>query len=201
MVRGDIWQEVALMSISKEGGSEVNFHSITDTMNFEFGEKDVSGKAMLNGGRVMLWSPEEDTKFTFECYPSGIGTYSGTEALGVLDMKYQKSATENPQQVFSSIQRDKHRITVMWAEDTTVTTATGASGAGKEAARYSMTDVYITNVTPDYSEKHLKYIVTAKCGVRDRLANPNMMFESTTGAGTTQLAALAPYTSTVKFRA
>ena len=202
MVQRDSWQEIAMMSIQRQGdANEVNFAVITDNFNFEPGEYGVEGRALINGGRNMLRTPEEDGTFTFECYPLEVGTFAGTNALGVFDLKYGKAAAANPQIVTSKVNSEKFRISALWAEDvTSYISAAIATTAGKAAKRISVADVYITNVEPDFSEKDLKFTVSGKYGVRDRAGNANFLTESTTGAGSTQLAALNNYTTSVKFR-
>ena len=202
MVKRDSWQEVAMLSIQRQGDeNEINFAVITDTFSFEPGEYGVEGRALINGGRNMLRTPEEDGSFNFECYPLEVGTFAGTNALGVFDLKYGKAAAANPQIITSKLNSEKFRITALWAEDvTSYINAAVATTAGKSAMRISIADVYITNIEPDFSEKDLKFTVSGKYGVRDRFNNSNFLTESTTGEGTTQLAVLNNYTTTNKFR-
>jgi hypothetical protein len=71
----DAWMEQCLIGISQIGGQEVQFSSQTETADFDIGEKDLEGIAILNGGRVTKNVPEGDSSVTFEAYPleSGAG--------------------------------------------------------------------------------------------------------------------------------
>jgi len=71
----DAWMEECLIGISISGSEEVQFSSVTETADFDIGEKDIEGLALTNGGRVTKWSPEGDSTITFEAYPleSGAG--------------------------------------------------------------------------------------------------------------------------------
>ena len=73
----DAWMEECLVGISKISGEEVQFSSITETADFDIGEKDIEGLALLNGGRVTKWSPEGDSTVTFEAYPLEAGAGEG----------------------------------------------------------------------------------------------------------------------------
>lgn len=73
----DAWMETCLIGISKIGREEVQFASITETADFDIGEKDIEGLALVNGGRVTKWTPEGDTTITFEAYPLEAGAGEG----------------------------------------------------------------------------------------------------------------------------
>ncbi len=65
----DAWMEVCLIGVSKIGGSEMQFAALTETVDFDIGEKDIEGIPLTNGGRVTKWNPEGDSTITFEAYP------------------------------------------------------------------------------------------------------------------------------------
>ena len=73
----DAWMETCLIGISKIGGEEVQFASITETSDFDIGEKDIEGIPLANGGRVTKHVPEGDSTITFEAYPLEAGAGSG----------------------------------------------------------------------------------------------------------------------------
>lgn len=203
----NLWQEVCLVSISKQGGSDLNFDAITDEIDFGIAERQVESAKLLNGGRLMLWTPEEDTEISFECYPREVGFGGGNNINGVIEAKYETTTANDITTAISTLKREKFRLAFLWAEElvdgtaTPAATAVAATTAGKAAFRMVFADTYCTNIEPDYSEKHLKFNVTFKLGVRSQTADPNMLFESVDGteAGASLLA-LDSYTSTVKFR-
>ena len=73
----DAWMEECLIGIAKIGGEEVQFRSLMETVDFDIGEKDITGIALVNGGRVTKWTPEGDSSITFEAYPLESGAGKG----------------------------------------------------------------------------------------------------------------------------
>ncbi len=73
----DAWMEEALVGISIIGSEEVQFSSIVETADFDIGEKDIEGLALVNGGRVTKHIPEGDSSITFEVYPLKAGAGEG----------------------------------------------------------------------------------------------------------------------------
>ena len=73
----DAWMETALIGISIIGSEEVQFSSIVETADFDIGEKDIEGLALVNGGRVTKHTPEGDSSITFEVYPLQAGAGEG----------------------------------------------------------------------------------------------------------------------------
>ena len=73
----DAWMEECLVGISVIAGEEVQFASIAETVDFDIGEKDIEGLALVNGGRVTKHTPEGDSSITFEVYPLEAGAGEG----------------------------------------------------------------------------------------------------------------------------
>ena len=73
----DAWMEECLIGISVIAGEEVQFASISETADFDIGEKDIEGLALVNGGRVTKHTPEGDSSITFEVYPLEAGAGEG----------------------------------------------------------------------------------------------------------------------------
>ena len=55
----------------------MQFSSIVETADFDIGEKDIEGLALVNGGRVTKYIPEGDSSITFEVYPMEAGAGEG----------------------------------------------------------------------------------------------------------------------------
>ena len=43
----DAWMETCLIAISKIAGSDIAFHGVTETVDFDVGEKDIEAAALL----------------------------------------------------------------------------------------------------------------------------------------------------------
>lgn len=77
----DAWIETCLLEVAKISGEGVQFAAITETMDFDLGEKDIEGVPLVNGGRVTKWLPEGDRTITFEMYPLEAGAGEGVYDL------------------------------------------------------------------------------------------------------------------------
>ncbi len=73
----DAWMEKCLIGISVIAGEEVQFASVAETADFDIGEKDIEGLALVNGGRMTKHNPEGDSTITFEAYPLEAGGGDG----------------------------------------------------------------------------------------------------------------------------
>ena len=195
----DAWMETCLISISKIDGSDMTFHGITETVDFDLGEKDIEGIPILNGGRVTKFSPEGDSTITFEGYALQAGTDSGTVGKGFHDLMHEVDSTV-PIRVSNSRTRNKYRVLVMWTNDSTATTAHSATAENASAYRIGMADGYFASVKVSFTDQIVKITATFKCAAYDKSGNSNVMEESCAGADASDvLPAITSYTSSNKF--
>lgn len=195
----DAWQETCLIAISAEGGSDVQFAALTETIDFDRGDKDIEGVPLVNGGRVVKWNPEGDTTITFEAYPLEAGTDTGSEGKGFYDLMNTQDATV-PIRVLNDHTRTRYRILCLWTNDTTVTTAQSATTDTFSALRLGFADVYFTSVKPSFTDGILKYTIMAKLAPYNKAADANLLEESAAGTTVTDiLPAIASYTTSAKF--
>ena len=195
----DAWMETCLIAVSIASGSDVQFAGVTETVEFDIGEKDIEGIPLVNGGRMTKWTPEGDSSITFEAYPLLAGTQTGTVGLGFYDLLHSQDATI-PVRVTNDRERDKYRVLVLWTNDPTPTTAQAVTNANYSAFRIGMADGHFTSVKPSFTDGILKFTVTFKCTAFDKSGNGNVMMESCAGAsGSDILPAIATYTSSAKF--
>lgn len=195
----DSWMETCLIGISKAGGSDIQFAALTETVDFDIGEKDIEGIPLVNGGRVTKWSPEGDSTITFEAYPLEAGTDTGTTAKGFFDLMHSVDASV-PIRIVNDRNRDQYRVLVIWTNDSTVTTAQSITTNTYSALRIGMADGHFTSVKPSFTDGILKFTVMFKTAAFDKAAAANVMMESC--AGTTAgdiLPAIAAYTTSNKF--
>ncbi len=195
----DAWMETCLIAISLQGGSDIQFAGITETLDFDIGEKDIEGIPLVNGGRVTKWTPEGDSSITFEAYPLQAGTDTDASGLGFYDLMHSVDASV-PIRVTNDRDRDKYRVLVMWTNDPTPTTAQAVTNANFSALRIGMADGHFTSVKPSFTDGMLKFTVTFKVAAFDKSAGGNVMMESCAGStGADILPAVASYTSSAKF--
>lgn len=198
----DAWMETCLIAISKVGGSDVQFASLTETVDFDIGDKDIEGLPLLNGGRLTKFSPEADSTITFEAYPLQAGTSSGTVGTGFFDLMHTQDidTTDGGIRILNDNNRDKYRVLVMWTNDSTVTAAESITTDTHSALRIGMADGYFTSVKPSFTDGIQKWTVTFKVTAKDKAAGSNVMVESCAGVETTDiLPVIAPYTTSNKF--
>lgn len=196
----DAWMEKCIISISRLSGSDVQFAGLTETVDFDIGDKDIEGVPLVNGGRVTKWSPEADSTITFEAYPLQAATISGTTAQGFFDLMHDDTDSTVPLRVTNSHTRDKYRVLVVWTNDSSITTAHVATTDTYSALRIGMADGHFTSVKPSFTDGILKYTVMFKCAPYDKSANSNIMVESCAGTTASDvLSGVAAYTSSNKF--
>jgi hypothetical protein len=195
----DAWMEECLIAISKIGGSDIQFAGLTETVDFDIGEKDIEGLALVNGGRVTKWVPEGDSSVTFEAYPLEAGTDTGTTGKGFFDLLHSVDASV-PIRITNSRNRDKYRLLVLWTNDPTPTTAQASTANTYSAFRIGMADGYFTSVKPSFTDGILKFTVKYKVTAFDKSAEGNVMMESCAGASESDvLPTVAAYTTSNKF--
>ena len=197
----DAWMETCLIAVSIAAGSDVQFAGLTETVDFDIGEKDIEGIPLVNGGRVTKFTPEGDSSITFEAYPLQAGTDTGTTGLGFFDLMHSQDASV-PIRVTNDRARAKYRVLVLWTNDPTPTTAQATTANTYSALRIGMADGHFTSVKPSFTDGVLKYTVTFKTAAFDKSGTGNVMMESCAGASESDiLPDITSYTSTAKFDA
>jgi len=194
----DIWSETALVDIAAQGGGEVAFGTITETVDIDIGDKDFDVIATIAGGRLVKFNPQEPTTLTLEAYPLDAGTDTGSTGKGFFDLMNTADSSQ-PVQVPLDRTRTKYRMCVLWTD------ATGISATGQIVAptnqglRVIAADGYFTSVKPSFTDGQLKFTVKYKVPPFDKSGSANVQIESISGSATATLTAVASYTSSVKF--
>lgn len=198
MANVDMWSETALIAISAAGGSEVQFMTITETLDIDIGDKDFDIVATLAGGRLVKFNPQVETTITFEAYPVEAGTDTGSTGKGFFDLLNTADSSQ-PMSVLVDRTRSKHRVIITWTDDTTVTTAEGLIALANTASgmRVVAADGYFTSAKPSFTDGQLKWTVIFKVPAFDKNALANVKVESTDG--TADMIAVPSYTSSTKF--
>ena len=199
----DAWMETCYISVSKIGGVEYLMQAITETVDFDIGDKDVEGMAILNGGRVTKFNPQGDSTITFEAYPIEAGTSAATTGAGTgfFDLMNEADTTV-PIRVPVSRKRNKYRVLVLWTNDPAI--ATSGAAYNVVAATYSglrvgMADGYFTSVKPSFTDGILKFTCVFKVTAFDKAGTACVMMESCAGTTSDSIPAIAAYTTTYKF--
>jgi hypothetical protein len=196
----DAWMETCLIAISKvAGGSDLAFAGLTETVDFDLGEKDIEGIPLVNGGRVTKFSPEGDKEITFEAYPIQAGTDTGAIGKGFYDLMHTVDPSV-PIRIVNDRNRDMYRILVLWTNDSTATTAQSATAANYWGLRIGLADGYFTSVKPSFTDGVLKFTVKYKCAAFDKAGAGCCLMESAAGSVAGDiLPVIAAYTTANKF--
>jgi len=192
----DAWLETALVAISAQGGSNVQFASLTETIDIDTGEKQFDVITNVGGGRIAKWTPETETTITLEAYPLEAGTDTGTTGKGFFDLLHSAD-TSQPVTISNTRTRSKYRIAILWTTDTSATDATAAISSPYLALRFVAADGYFVSVKPSFTDGILKFTIVYKVPPFDKSGNSNIKMESVDGTAT--LSALASYTSSDKW--
>lgn len=188
----DTWSETAYVAITEIDGTDIEFATITETVDLDIGDKDFDVINTLKGGRLVKFNPQEPSTITLEAYPVEAGTGSGTEGKGFEDLIHTGD-TSQPISVDFDRNRTKVRCVVLWTDDTTVTNATDAPTSGSEAMRFVLKNGYVTSAKPSFTDGVLKYTVNMKFPAFNKAGDANGTIESTDG--TEDLTAVSAYTS------
>jgi hypothetical protein len=195
----DAWMETCFISISAIGASDVLFHGLVslETLDFEIGEKDFESQPLVNGGRLKKWTPEGDTTVSFKAYPLAVSTDTGTTGKGFFDLLHPNADTTQPIAMVNSRSRTKYRVLFLWTNDPACVNAHQTTAANYPALRLGFADGYFVSVRPSFSDGVLVFDVKYKTSAYDKAGAANLSFMSTDG--TSQLAAVAAYTTSNKF--
>lgn len=183
MALPDTWSETALVDITKSGGNDIKFYTITETIDIDIGNKDFDVIATLAGGRIVKFTPQEPITITLEVYPVEAGTDTGTTGKGFFDLMNTQDANQ-PVEISLDRVRDKYRIVILWTDDTAVTSATAAINLNQTGLRISAKNGYFTGMKPSFTDGILKWTVTFKCPPFDKSGNANVKIQSTDGTAT-----------------
>jgi len=195
------WEETALITIEKAGGTPYLFGAITETIDIS--EPDYPGESIntVVGGRVWKQSPQEDGEITLELYPIELDTTAGTglfqefvggtwDAAGALitDISWPASVQRT---------RDKFMVVIMWTDDATITTAalvndpSPSTATDKVCLRFYAKECRIISHKSAFTDGVLKTTVTFKFPSMSKAGTAqNWAWESTDDIGASPVTAL-----------
>lgn len=200
------WSETALVAIAYYGnGSQTNndiqFATLTETIDIDMGDKDIDQIASIAGGRLVKKVPQDITSITMEVYPMDIdakGTGTSYVATGVSMLLHDLSTnwdTSEPLQQLATRNRDLFRVALMWTDDTTCTTGNGAIASAKNAYRMVFAHCYCTSCKTSFTDGVLKATLVFKVTAFNPNGIANICEQSLDGSATT-ISALNTYNST-----
>lgn len=191
----DAWKELCKISIVVSSTAYAFEGFTEDITAMDWGDKDIEGVALVNGGRVVKYTPMGDESITFKVYPINA---ENTADQGVVQ-RFHPQSTEDATQpivVDNTLTRDKHKIVLLWAE-TLPANATTAPAISKTAYRIQVINAYMTSYKPSFDDKLFSAEITFKWTPFQKDGTANKREESTDGTVVLD----ATVTSTTKFTA
>lgn len=175
----DSWQEQFLFSIEEMDGDEQQYAGITeDITGMDFGDKDIEGVALANGGRIVKWTPQADESMTLKVWDVD----ASTDGEGVVQL-FNWQATEDtadPIRVLNSRLRKPFQIILTWAKNIAdLSTAGTLTTANIAAYRITIKNAYMTSCKPSFDDKNKSAEITFKWTPFGREGTENKMEEST----------------------
>jgi len=193
MALPDSWTETALIEVSASGdtvGASTRYCAITDTIDIDWGTKDIDWIANLCGGRIPTFTPEGATTISLELIPVGIVAPEGLSQIFI------GNVTDSSEPISSTNSRTRYkcRVVVCWTEDTTMTDASADTADSKAALRFSFEDCYITGLTFSFTDDILKATATFSCPPFNKSGTALITSEQTEGGAGDTLPDLGNYT-------
>ena len=197
----ETWSEKAKVSISLEGGDEVLFGSLTETIDIDIGDKDIEAIATTSGGRLVKYTPQDLTTVTLEVYPLEAGTLTGAAAAssgtGFFGLLNTGSAAE-PQLISVNHTRNRYRMCVLWTNDISATTyAYSALSAVTLLGLRFVGCGFFTSAKPSFTDGVMKWTVQMKCPPFKKDGSANIRIDS--GDGTATLSEVGSFTATANW--
>jgi len=180
----DAWQEVYLLGLIPDGGSEIACAGITQDISDITGfEKDITPIQLGNGGMIAKYEEFTAESITLKVYPVTAQVDGETTATG-FDQLFNKQSVDDSTQpilVDNTITRQKFGIIFLRAE-TLPATAGALPAASKTAMRTQVINAYMTINKYDWSEKIQSAEITLKWMPFQKDATSNKRVESTDGS-------------------
>ena len=206
------WEETALITIERYPGTANDIfqgHTITETVDIS--EPDYAGEGVPNlaGGRIWKQTAQEDGEITVEIYPVAveINTDKTPDLYGGLAQFFTSGQTidiTTPSQPVSTnttyvagvdYSREKFRVSIMWTDDTAVTSASGATSTdAKVGLRFAALGCRMTSHKSSFTDGILKVTATFKFPAMNKAGTVKMFrWESTDDGDTSPLTAIGTY--------
>lgn len=174
MVFPPAWDNYFFLSVTRRGGSGIEFAAIIDPTTLEINEGDNPAESMANAGGGRIWKddPQEDGEVTFDIIgvemdtTTGIGLFqqfvapSGGEGTAYDSSEPLATDTSFPDSV--NRVRDLFRISILFTNDPAAGTAAGSTAGSTDSLRFFANNCKFTSHKTNMSDKQAKMTVTFK---------------------------------------
>lgn len=188
-IQAKAWYETAYLSIQKLAGTEAQYRMKTTSFNHSGGNFDFEGLEVF-GGKLARVGSTEDIELSFDVIP--------VDATDFDKDFYGSTASSEPYQITSSLTKNKFRVTLLWTDETGITSAAQDLATASEAYRRVYADFYFTGFEPSFDAgDYLKGTIHFKGPVVDETGGGNILIESCDTSS--DLSALSNYSGSTKW--
>lgn len=181
------WFDKAFVSVAQSLGSDVELRAIMNTLDISGGSSDFESLEVF-GGKISKPQVREDFELSFDAI-----------VASTRDLDWLFHGTTSTAVSINSFNTTKNRLTLLWTDVTSITSASQTCGTAGEAYRRSYAELQVTSL--DYNMdagEHLTATISFKGSTEDETGGTNFLFQTKTSGGV--LSALSSYTSgTAKF--
>ncbi len=191
------WSEVCLVTLW-DGTTTMEIASwLRPADLIQSGDREVTFEPSLAGGRIDLHEPEEDTEITIEGRFIGIGDTDDTSPDGMVSHFYDGTDSSAPYSVdnyFAAAVRKTFNIWILWSDDSTVASGTGAIVSGANAMRARCVAARFVSCKQSFSDGKQLWTLKFRIPARTKSGAKTITWESTDG--TAAMTSLGTLTST-----
>jgi hypothetical protein len=175
------YQEVCRVAIIDTDGNIINLDAFTeDITSMDFGEKDIEGRPLVNGGRVKKYTAMTDESITFKVYHVKA---DNATTDSIIQLFHPQSTPDITQPILVKNVYDRKEVGLVILMATTLpTTAVTLPGDSVTAYRYQIINANITMANPSFDDKILSAELTVKWAPFNKAGTENKVEESTNGS-------------------
>lgn len=169
------WDNYFLISVTRRGGSEIQFAAIVDPTSVEIDEGEQNSESMPNaaGGRIWKDDPQADGSISFDIVDLELDTTSGVGLFQQYTGKAggEGTAYDTAEPLATEITgwdagvnrvRDQFRVVVLFSNDPAIATAAGATAASTDSLRFAAHNCKFTGLSHSMSDGQKKATATFK---------------------------------------
>lgn len=182
----EAWYDEVYVSVSRVGGSEVELCSRTNSLSVSGGGFDVESIQTFCG-KIARVGTRDDLEISFDGVP-----------LSTQDFDWAFHGVSPTSNTITSSDEIKHRVTLLWTDQTGVTAATQAITTASTAYRQIYAEAYCTELEYNMDAgENLSVTMGFMLPVEDVDGNSNVKKEACDTAST--LSAVSAYTTSTKW--
>ncbi len=187
LTTNEAWYNKAYISVTALAGSEIQLRAKTTSLGISGGNFDIESIDTFSG-KIKKVGTREDFEITFDGIPISHQDF---------DWIFHGLTTNTATSITSSTVRD-YRVTMLWTDETGITTAGQAIATASEGYREQYSDCNLVSLEKNMDAgDHLTATLAFECPFEDTAGSVN--FKKAACDTTSALTTTSAYTSTNKF--